>query len=225
MINPSPMKKINYEGVREGWLKHGGAEAELWLHHIDAKKDAVLDLQKKSRAPIFEQAELLFNIFSFTNWLAHIDLRNAKHIKEQDMVDWLQKVTTWPLEVVEAFWYCLRNPLMHTGRTFFFSDYDRKSASRLKLYADMHPNLDFDPKRFQPEAFKPGEAEDGWFAVRNPDDESKLEVTFYLPGVRRKLGVILKAAMEGIRVANNDSLAALSKVNRKLLAFRVVGAN
>jgi hypothetical protein len=217
------MKAINHEEIREAWLRHAGAEAELWLHHIDTKRDSILDFEKEGRFNIFERAELLFNIFSFTNWLAHIDLRNAKYVEEQAMVDWLKKATSWPLEVAEALWLCLRNPLMHTGRTSIFSNYDRKSTSRLKLNADVHPDLNFDPKMFQPEEFKPTAAEDGWLAVGHPDDQSKLEVTFYLPGIRRKLDVMLKSTMEGIEKAPIDSLAKLSKVNRRLLGFRVVG--
>lgn len=217
------MKKLNYEEIRTEWLKNSAAEAKLWLHHVDEKKGIILDLQQKKRVPLFEQAELLFHIFSYLNWLAHIDLRNAKHISEAKMVFWLQKTTSWPEEVAEAFWYCLRNPLMHTGRTFIFSDYDRKSTFRLKLFADLHPDLNFDPKSFQPQEYKPSEQEDGWIAVCDAEDERKLDVTFYFAGVNRKMEVALAEVINNIKVADNDSLASLAKVNHKLLAFRIVG--
>ena len=160
-------------------------------------------------------------MFSYLNWLAHIDLRNSKYVDESKMIEWLQRVTLWPREVAEAFWWCLRNPTMHLGRTFFFSDYDRKSTSKLKLFADLHPNLQFDPLAFQPDEFKPTPPEDGHFAVIDPLDERKLDVHFFFPGVRRKLDDALGSTLRGIEEADKNSLTSLAKLNRKLLPFRV----
>jgi hypothetical protein len=215
------MKKINYDEVRKAWLRHAEAEAKLWLQHLDVKRDSVISLQAANQLYMFEQAELLFHVFSFVNWMAHIDLRNSKTISEAEMVSWVQQATSWPVEIAEAFWYCLRNPVMHTGRTFIFSNYDRKSTSKLQLFADLHPNLTFDPKEFQPERYKPTEIEDGWLAVLDPEDQRHLMVTFYFPGVRRKLAAILGATMSGIVTCDNNALASLQKLNRKLLTFRV----
>lgn len=78
---------------------------------------------------------------------------------------------------------------------------------------------------FQPAEFKPTEHEDGFFATLNPFEKSQLDVNFYFPGVRRKLEVAIHIVIENIKTADKNSLAALSAVNRKLLAFRVVGSD
>jgi hypothetical protein len=215
-------RTINTSEHRDAWLKHAHAEGTLWLAHIDSKCDVITKAQQDRRGWMFEQGELLFNVFSYLNWLAHVDLREPRHVSEKRMVSWIQTVTTWPSEVAEAFWYCLRNPLMHTGRTSIFTDHDRKSTSRLKLFADLHPNLEFDPLKFQPPEFKPSESEDGAMAIIWPSDPTHLQVNFYFPGVRRKLESALKSVMDRIGVADDASITKLSKVNMNLLPFRVV---
>ena len=219
-----PTRPINTSEHRDAWLKHAHAEGTLWLAHIDSKCDVIVKAQQEQRWLIFEQAELLFNVFSFLNWLAHIDLREPRRVSEKHMVEWIQTVTTWPAEVAEAFWFCLRNPLMHTGRASIFTDHDRKSTSRLKLFADLHPDLQFDPLRFQPPEFKPTESEDGAMAIGGFDDPTQLQVNFYFPGVRRKLESALTAVMDRIRTADDASTRKLSKVNMNLLPFRVVAS-
>ncbi len=217
------MKRINYDEVREAWIKHGNAEGKLWLSHIDDKGVTILNIWARKKAPLFEQAELLFNIFSYLNWLAHIDLREYRYVSEKDMVTWLQDMTHWPPEVVETFWFCLRNPIMHTGRTSLFSDYERGSTNKLKLFGVLHPDLTFDPKGFQSVEYKPNDSQDGWLNNNLSDDPKKIEVTFYLPGIRRKLDKILDATMQNIARADNNSISSLEKVNRKILAFRIIG--
>ncbi len=218
------MNKLDYESIRKHWVNNATAEASLWLNHIDNKKKTITDSYKIDRVLFFEQGELLFNVFSYLNWLAHIDLRKPKHISEKEMVEWLRRTTTWPTEAVEAFWYCLRNPIMHIGRTFLFSDHDRKTLSKLKLFADLQADLNFDPLRFQPEEFKPTSDQDGWMATFDPEDDKKLDVIFYFPGIRRKLDLVLGSVIKNISEADNNSLESLSKVNRKLLPFRITAA-
>jgi hypothetical protein len=49
------------------------------LSHIDQKASLIKQTLKEHRVPICEQAERLFNICSYLNWLAHIDLREEYH--------------------------------------------------------------------------------------------------------------------------------------------------
>lgn len=122
----SVMAKLDYEATRAAWLQNASAEARLWLEHIDEKAAQITTRQSQGQLSIFEEGELLFNISALLNWLAHIDLREAKtvseigHPKGKDMISWLGNVTSWPPEVCEAFWFCVRNPVMHTGRSFVF---------------------------------------------------------------------------------------------------------
>jgi hypothetical protein len=138
------------------------------------------------------------------------------------MISFLVKVTSWPIEACEAFWYCVRNPIMHTGRAFLFADHDRKTSSGLKISADLHPNLAFDPTQFQPDEYKPTLDQDGFFAL--PDIEGRpdrVSFSFYFPGIRRKLEIARDFVLDGIKNADHNSVAGLRKVNMKTLAFRV----
>lgn len=141
------------------------------------------------------------------------------------MITWLGTATQWPLEPCEAFWFCLRNPVMHTGRTSIFADHDRKSVKRRKIFADMHPNLDFDPLRFQPDAFKPTPEQDGYLEIPSFEHAGAIEISFYFPGVRRKLDRAQTIVLEGIEEASHNSLMGLRKVNARTLAFRVWDGN
>ena len=113
---------------------------------------------------------------------------------------------------------------MHTGRTSIFADHDRKSIAARKIYADVHPNLMFDPQEFQPEEFKPTIEQDGYFANESLFKPGGIEVSFYFPGIRRKLDEALSIVLTDIEIAfRHNSLMGLVKVNMKTLAFRVSG--
>lgn len=131
----------------------------------------------------------------------------------------LMAVTTWPLEACEAFWFCLRNPVMHTGRTSVFAQRNRKSTARRKLFADLHPDLTFDPLVFQTEEFKPTKSEDGLNAIEW--DPGELTVSFHFAGLRRKLDDALTFVLADIEAADHDSVLGLRRVNMKTMAFRV----
>ncbi|KKP87227.1 MAG: hypothetical protein UR89_C0004G0016 [Candidatus Roizmanbacteria bacterium GW2011_GWA2_35_8] len=221
------MEKINHREIRQAWIKSTKSESEYRLYHIEKRKKEIIDLHKQNQIPILETAELLFNIFTLLNLLAHIDLRNDKYIKEKDIISWLEQITLWPLEVVEAFWYCLRNPNMHTGRNSIHSDYDRKSSikkyKKYTLHADFLQDLNFDPKLFQPDKFKPTEREDGYLSSVDPAGSNVLNVFFYYPGLIRKLHIAVNTTIKNIQNANNISLSKLKKVNKKILPLYYVG--
>lgn len=219
---------IDFEQVRKNWLKNVDTESRIWLIHIDKRADEIRDIYSANRFPVHEPPELLFNIFAYLNWLAHVDMRTPAHIKEsnhpegRDMISWLGFSTDWPLEVCEAFWFCLRNPTMHTGRTSIFTDHDRKSQSKLKLYADLIPNLDLDPMEYQEKHNRPTNETDGWMAVRDPMNPDHLEVSFFFMGLRRKLDAVRDKVYHGIEQASEDELAKLIRLNMKAFPFRFV---
>jgi hypothetical protein len=225
------MSKVDVEAIREAWLRNMAAEARLWLVHIDKRTQEILDTYAEKRVPLFETGELLFDVFSYLNWLAHVHFREEKYVREsdhprgQDIISFLQEVTNWPRDACEAFWYCVRNPVLHTGRTSLFSDYDRKSSGGRKLFADLHPNLTFDPARFQPEEFKPTVEEDGYLALPDPDSPDQLEVWFYFPGIRRKLDEAQTIVLQGIATADDQSVLGLRRINMKTLAFRIAAVS
>lgn len=217
---------IDFEAVRTNWLNNIAAESRLWLSHIDKRADEIRELYSDNKFPTFEQPELLFHIFAFLNWLAHIDFRTPDHIQEtnhpkhKDMISWLSGVTGWPLDVCEAFWFCLRNPTMHTGRTSIFSDYRRKSHHKFKLYADLIPQIDTDPLEYQPDEYKPTNETDGWMAVTDPMDLNKLEVSFFYKGLRRKLDQVSQEVYSGVEKASSAELQKLIHLNLTSFGFR-----
>lgn len=227
------MVKDDIEEIRGVWLRDGDAEAKLWLAHVDRRTQEILGIYaNEERIPIFEMGDLLFNVFSYLNWLAHVHYRQDRYVPEDshprghDMISFLEGVTQWPRDVCAAFWLCVRNPIMHTGRASLFADYQRKASSGHRMYADLHPNLTFDPAQFQPDEFKPTVANDGYTAIAGAfDDERRLDIWFYFPGVRRKLEDARTLVIEGIANADDQSIKGLRKINMKTLAFRVVGVD
>lgn len=241
---------IDLVECRRGWLSNTEAEGRAWLAHIDRHAQRIHQLQEAVgqamqhneagsvapsddvHMPTFETGDLLFNVFAFANWLAHIRYREDKHVKDPEMLAWLVEFTSWPFEACEAFWYCVRNPVMHTGRSFIFHDHDRKSAARDqgsivtgKIFGDLHPDLTFDPLRFQPAEFKPTPSEDGFNHMPTFDKQGEFRFSFYFAGVRRKLDNALEIVLDDIRGAGAASMRRLIKVNMKIMAFRVAGPN
>jgi len=218
------MTKVDIEGVREAWLRDMSAEARLWLAHIDRRVQEIVDSSKVEGYPLFEIGELLFNVFSYLNWLARVHLREENYVKGKGMITFLGELTHWPVEACEAFWFCIRNPVMHTGRASAFDDHGRKSSDGWNLAADLHPNLAFDPAEFDPEHFGVA-AQDGCFAVADPDTPGRVIFTYFFPGVRRKLEDALNIVVTGIENADHESVRELYKINVKNLAFRVSGVS
>ncbi len=210
-------EQIYHEKFRKEFLKSMKAEAKLRLNHIHEKKETNINLQKQSRIPYLEEAELLFNMFVFFNWLAHIDLRKEGDVGGEPMRNWLTKITTWPPYISDAFWSCLRNPTMHLGRTSIFTNHN-KDSKPVKLYAGLHPDLNFDPMKFQPKNMKPKKTDDGWMAVTGlHSNPNELDVTFYFAGLERKLNGALNEVIEGIETADKTSLEMLYKMNTNTL--------
>lgn len=221
------MPKPDIEGIRKAWLANSEVEADLWLNHIDRRTKEILDVYDSDRIPVFETGELLFNVFSYLNWLAHVHFREADHVKEdkhpkgKDMISFLEAATKWPREACEAFWLWVRNPLMHTGRTSIFSRQERKSSVGNKMFVDIHPNLAFDPLQFQPDEYKPGVEQDGFFALPTPEGGGEILVWFYFPSIRRKLDNAKSLVLDGISSASDQSILGLKKINNRTLAFRI----
>ena len=221
---------MDIDSVREAWLRNMPVEARLWLAHIDKRAQEIVDAYSAQRMPLFEIGELLFNVCSYLNWLAHIHFREDRYVPERDhpkgkdIISFLQEVTRWPVGACEAFWFCVRNPVMHTGRSSLFADYGRKSSDGWKMVADLHPNLAFDPAQISPDQFSIGE-QDGFFALPDPETPDQAMYWFYFPGIRRKLEDALNAVIAGIENADRQSVLGLDKINMKTLAFRVSGAS
>lgn len=234
--------QIDYEGAREAWLSCTEAEGRLWLEHIDAHTASIIARQTEiaeqlngippeviSRGwPTFQVGDLLYNCFAFANWLAHIRLRKHKPVTESENIAWLAEFSSWPYEVCEALWYCIRNPIMHTGRSSSFHEYDRKSERRTdgsvitgRLYADIHPELRFDPMTFQPDWCKPTNQNDGFTIMPSFFKEGGHVVSFYFPGLRRKLSDALELVLADLRTCSHADLRKLVKVNGTILMFRI----
>lgn len=225
------MSKTTIAEIRDVWVRNTDAEAGVWLAHIDRRTQEILDIYADGdRVPMFETGELLFSVFSYLNWLAHIHFREERHVKEyrhdkgKDMVSFLETTTGWDRDVCAAFWLCIRNPIMHTGRSSSFADYERKATFGAKMFADVHSNLAFDPLQFQPDEYKPSVEEDGYFALPHPMDHKSIVISFYFPGIRRKLDTARQIVVEGIASADDESVLGLSRINRKTLAFRISAA-
>lgn len=202
------MKYLDKEGIKETWVKSTRSEGRMRLAHMEKKKELIQQLYGEGRVPTLEEAEMLFHVFTFINWLAHIDLKKDHSIDEKTLLKWVEEVMDWPDYVVVAFWYCIRNPIMHQGRTSPFSDFERKSPDgKYKLYAGFHPNMKSDPQVF----------EEGFSALLNPIEEGKLDVTFFYAGVHRKLEQMLSQVVSNIKDLDESKVSTLYKINRKLL--------
>lgn len=237
-------KEIDFEEARQAWLSCTQAEGHLWLEHIDSHANRIVTRQSEihqllngtavapagREVPTLQMGDLLYNCFAFANWLAHIRLRKHKPVTEAENIAWIAEFSTWPYEVCEALWYCIRNPIMHTGRSSSFHEYDRKSVRRHdgsvisgRLYADLHPDLRFDPLRFQPDEFKPTRRNDGYMVMPSFFKEGGHVFNFYFPGLRRKLDDALALVLADLRACSHNDLRKLAKVNATILMFRITG--
>jgi hypothetical protein len=90
-----------------------GKEHEFRLEYLRTR---LTGLNANPRSTYFqlERSALWLSLYSHVNWLTHFKF--LKHVKVDALIPkWLEDVFGWPQEHAEAFWYCGRNPIAHTG--------------------------------------------------------------------------------------------------------------
>lgn len=219
---------MDHERARAAWERHGIAEIDMWCRHVAQKVRHIIEVQSGAqRIPMIEQAETVFDICAIVNRLAQIDLRTASHIGGADLTCWLATTSGWPDYVAKAFWYCVRNPTMHLGRSWMFADHDR-GFKGIKLFADIStlwasrgPDHTIPPSPFISRDQYDG-CGLGWSSERGrPMDgadvpawsANAVSVNFYMPGVLEVLGILRNSVLEGLRTATNVDLERLAAVN------------
>lgn len=219
---------MDHEEARTAWTRHGIAEIDMWCRHIAQKVRHIIEIQsEEQRIPMIEQAETVFDICAVVDRLAHIDLRTAKPIKGDHLTRWLATSSGWPDYVAKAFWYCVRNPTMHLGRSWIFADHER-GFDGIKLFADISnvwasrgPNHTIAPSPLTSRDHYDGYGL-GWSSSRGrPMDgadvpawsANAVSVNFYMPGVLEVLGTLRNSVLEGLRAATHGDLERLAAVN------------
>ena len=85
------------------------------------------------------------------------------------------------------------------------------------MFADIHPNLGFDPLQFR-------SANTNLVLNRMVPTLCHRMVVLvwsYFPGIRRKLVAAKEFALDGINSTDSQSILGLRKINMKTLAFRI----
>lgn len=146
-------KEFDPEGARTAWLHHGLGELDLWLLYMDQKLTRIRDDAEQGRRHLLEQAELVFIYSAFFNRLAQISKKDPENLDiATRLVPWLAGKTGWPENTAKAFWYCIRNPIIHVGRAWEGADYGEISNDGAVLKAGFRPNvLDEKPATEMPE--------------------------------------------------------------------------
>lgn len=223
---------MEHEEAREAWVRNGIGEIDMWCRHIARKVRGVIEIERGGeRIAIIEQAETVFDICAVINRLAHIAHRRATPIGGPDLTAWLATNAGWPIYVAKAFWYCVRNPTMHLGRSWSFADHDRKHQG-IYLFGDISSgSWSFrGPDRTVPRTPRPDRDEydgfgQGWRSNRGgqmPESgvaawgPDAVSVHFFMPGVLAILGLLRNSVLEGLRVATQDELERLSAVNASI---------
>lgn len=213
------------EEKREAWLRHGLGEIPSWLVHIDEKTEYIIAEQRAGRIRFIDQAELIFDYCAVINRLAQVGKNTAENLAiDTRLVPWLANMTDWPEDVAKAFWYCIRNPTLHTGRTSVFADYGiTYEDTGLVLKAGIHADLSYSPSATSEDMPSDGHWGRGlgWMQTDNRPMEDEILIMFDLPGLRKIVEQILERIREQVRGMSGDELKKLSAVNDRLPFFYV----
>ena len=219
------MGGVDYEAVRMAWLSDGMSEPDVWCRHLAAKVRGIIELQRNSdRIALIEQSEAIFGICAVINRLAHIALRTEKRINSSTLTAWLSETSGWPQYVAEAFWSCIRNPTMHSGRSWSFADH-RRRYREVDLFAGIHPDWSmtgYIPPAL-PESLRAADPYLGfdrdWHSRSGAGGgdlkasaPTSVTVTFYVPGVLLTLAGLRNSVLEGLRTATERDLRKLQPV-------------
>jgi len=75
---------------------------------------AVLRSKPRVRHYQLKRSAVWMSLYSHINWLAHFKFLKTEKV-DSYIPTWLATTFGWPSETAEAFWYCGRNPIAHTG--------------------------------------------------------------------------------------------------------------
>jgi hypothetical protein len=219
---------LEHEEAREAWVRNGIGEIDTWCRHISLKVRSVIEIERGGEGiPMIERAETIFDICAVINRLAHIAHRRATPIGGSDLTTWLATNAGWPVYVAKAFWYCVRNPTMHLGRSWLFADHDRKHEG-VHLFGDITGSWSFrGPDHTIPPTPAPWRDEydshgQGWSSSRGghmPESDvamwgpDAVSVSFFMPGVLAVLGLLRNSVLDGLRTATHEDLERLVAVN------------
>lgn len=216
---------------RQAWIQHGLGEVHMWLDHAEEKADFIARERGLGRFRYIEAAELVFVVSATINRLAQIALRTEGHIgTKQKLTPWLASQTGWPPPVANAFWSCVRNPVMHMGMTWGFAAYGEETNAGLPILVtvDMSDRRERDSDPGVP--FPPGtgpvhSSGPGWLAIHHADlgdppyDEWSREhvsVNFYIFEVIDVVRSMIRPVAMGLRAASPAELGQLTKLQRRL---------
>jgi len=216
---------------RDGWIQHGLGEVHIWLDHAEEKADFIDQERALGRFHYIETAELVFVISATINRLAQIALRTEKNIGlKEKLTPWIASQTGWPLPVANAFWFCVRNPVMHMGTTSSFAAYGEKTDAGLPILVrvdtsgrrerNSDPGVPFPPGTGPVHSSGPG-----WLAIHHPNlgdppyDEwsgEHVSVEFYVYEVIDVVRLMIRSVAVGLRDASPAELGRLTKLQRRL---------
>ncbi|PKQ27097.1 MAG: hypothetical protein CVT64_01215 [Actinobacteria bacterium HGW-Actinobacteria-4] len=217
--------------LRRTWIQDGLGELHCWIDHAESKANFILAESRKGRIRYIETAELLFAITAVINRLAQIDLRTETNLSiDKTLTPWISQQTDWPPLVAKAFWHCIRNPVMHMGRTSGFTGYDVKTDDGLPILASVQEYLKRDYPTDMGAEFPPGpqavySTGPGWYALYSPelgpapyDDWSgeSIDLTFYVFELFEIVRSVIYAVAVRLRDASTEDLERLTKLQRRL---------
>jgi hypothetical protein len=206
------------EETRNAWLRSGLGELNFWLQHIDEKTKRLRQEEQQGRLRYIEQAELIFTYSAFLNRLAQISLRKPDNLNiKNTLVPWLTEKTNWPEDVAYAFWNCIRNPVIHVGRTGVMADYGLK-LNGIILKAGFRPSmLDQRPATEMP---KPNGI--GWFMIDWRGIANEITINFDFDGLREISEQVLNKVEVEVRNMSPEQLYELRKVSERLPFFYII---
>lgn len=205
------------EKAREAWLRNGLGELQFWLDHIDEKTERLKDEERHGRFRYLEHAELVFIYSAFLNRLAQISKRTPDNLDiDTRLVPWLSKQTGWPEEVAKAFWYCVRNPTVHTGRAWIMADYGLK-LDGVPLKAGFRPSM-LDGRS---STDMPPPNGIGWYMIdwRGACDE--IVINFDFMGLRAIAEQVLEKVKQEVCNMSAEQLYKLRTVNDRIPFFYI----
>lgn len=209
------------EEARDAWLRNGLGELNFWLQYIDEKSERLKEEERQGRFPYLEHAELVFIYSAFLNRLAQISKKTPENLDiDTRLVPWLAKKAGWPENVARAFWYCIRNPVIHVGRTWAMADYGLK-LDGVTLKAGFRPSmLDNKPATDMP---KPNGT--GWFMIDWRGAADEITINFDFSGLRKVAEKVLNEVRDEVRNMSPEQLYKLRKVNERIPFFYVAPEN
>ncbi|GAP60813.1 hypothetical protein AHiyo1_44060 [Arthrobacter sp. Hiyo1] len=232
--NPETAEQAEQADIaRARWLDEEIHEIDIWCEHIGRRVREQIRKQETRTSHFVDESEILYGICVVINRLAQIDFLRHGHINDKEFGPWFAEATGWPDFVAQAFWFCVRHPTMHLGRSMLFADHGRKFGDGYRLFGDINGGWDYDElavsgpaaeNTYLPEAVRRFHSwGQGWSSelgdkVSFPNDvvdAQSIVVHFHIPGLLRILDKLRSGTLKLLQSANYEQFMKLSELNKR----------